>query len=72
MGIMSIDIEPIKFQTETEAQKVRETHWQELEVLSRKYKMTVKELIVAASNDEIDNNDDLFLVFKRSYLLSNQ
>ena len=69
---MSIEIEPIKFQAEAEAQTVKETHWKELEELSRKYNMTVKELIVAATNDEIDNNDDLFLVFKRSYLLSNQ
>ncbi|MDO9181125.1 MAG: hypothetical protein Q7U04_01890 [Bacteriovorax sp.] len=67
---MSIEVEKIQFQTEAEAQKVRESQKQDLVELAVKYKMSVKELIEAAKNDEIDDTDDLFLIFNRSYLFS--
>ena len=69
---MNMESEKINFQTVEEAQKIKDAHRAELETLAQKYKMSVQELVYAANNDEIDNQDDLFLIFKRSYLLSNQ
>lgn len=69
---MIMETEKIQFQTTEEAKAVKETHLKELQALSSKYNMTVQELFVAASNDQIDNQEDLFLIFKRSYLLANQ
>lgn len=69
---METNTDKINFQTQEEALTVKEAHMNELKALSVKYKMNIEELIAAASNDEIDNQEDLFLIFKRSYLLSEQ
>lgn len=67
-----MELEKINFQTAEEAQKVKDADRAELEGLARNYKMSVQELVDAANNDEIDNQEDLFLVFKKMYLLANQ
>lgn len=69
---MNMELEKINFQTAEEGQKIKDAQRLELENLALKYKMSVQELVDAANNDEIDNQEDLFLVFKRMYLLSNQ
>jgi hypothetical protein len=60
-------VECLTFQTEEEAQKVRDSHKAEFLALTKKYNKTPQELIRAAQDDEIENTDDLFLVFTRSY-----
>jgi hypothetical protein len=69
---MEIIKEKINFQTTEEAEAVKSAHRQELEGLALKYKMSVEELVSAANDDRIDDQKDLFLIFKRSYLLSEQ
>lgn len=64
--------EKLVLQTPEEAKAIKEAHLSELKQLSLKYNLSVEELVQAANNDEIDNNEDLFLIFKRSYLLSEQ
>ena len=59
-----------KFQTPEAAQAVKDTHRAELNALAKKYKMTPQELVLAAEDHEIDDQKDLFLIFKRSYILS--
>lgn len=66
---MSMKSEKIKFQTAEEVQQVKDADRAELEGLALKYKMSVQELVDAANNDEIENQEDLFLVFKRMYTL---
>lgn len=59
-----------KFQTAEAAQAVKNAHRAELSTLAKKYKMTPEELVQAAEDHEIDDQKDLFLILKRSYILS--
>lgn len=59
-----------KFQTPEAAQAVKDAHRAELCSLAQKYNMTPLELVQAAEDNEIDDQKDLFLIFKRSYILS--
>lgn len=59
-----------KFQTPEAAQAVKDAHRAELSCLAQKYKMTPLELVQAAEDNEIDDQKDLFLIFKRSYIIS--
>lgn len=57
-----------KFQTPEAAQVVKDAHRAELSSLTQKYKMTLLELVQAAEDNEIEDQEDLFLIFKRSYI----
>lgn len=58
-----------KFQTEEEANLVRASHINDLDKLSIKYGMTHLELFKAAENSDIADEDDILMIFKRSYIL---
>lgn len=59
-----------KFQTPEAAQAVKDAHCAELSSLAKKYKMSPHELVQAAEDNEIDDQKDLFLIFKRSFSIS--
>lgn len=67
--VISMDTD-FKFQTPEAAQAVKDAHRAELFALAQKYNMTPLELVQAAEDNEIDDQKDLFLIFKRSYILS--
>jgi hypothetical protein len=58
------------FQTEDEALKVKELHFSELVSMANKYNMTILQVYKKACDNEIEDTEDLFLILRRSYLLS--
>lgn len=62
----------ITFMSAEAANELRKSHRRELDLLAQKYQMSVEDLVRAASNDLIPDDDDLFLIFKRSYVLLEQ
>ncbi len=67
---MERNYENMTLQTSEEAKAVKDVHRQELSALALKYNMSVEELVQAAEDNEIDDQKDLFLIFKRSYILT--
>jgi hypothetical protein len=59
-----------KFQTEAEALAVKRQHQKEFSLLAIKYNVDPLELLALANDDLIEDTDDLFMIFKRSYVLS--